>query len=181
MPNYRRVRTPGATYFFTVVTHERRPILCADEVPSLLLATIREVCSEMEIVTDALVILPEHLHCLWTLPETSSAFSKAWALIKLRFTKQVKDRFAAGQPISASRAKKRESTIWQRRFWEHQVRDQADFDSHFHYIHFNPVKHGLVSAPCEWEHTTFHRFVQEGIYSTDWGGLDEWPAHVGQE
>ncbi len=181
MSNYRRVRIPGASYFFTVVTHRRQAILCNRGVPRLLLDTMNQVREELPFSLEALVIMPDHLHSLWSLPETSSDYSKRWALIKLRFTKLMATRVDCSHVTSPARAARHDGSIWQRRFWEHMIRDPADFNVHFHYIHFNPVKHGLVTRVADWPFSTFHRFLKTGVYSRDWGGLEVWPDNVGSE
>ena len=112
---------------------------------------------------DAFVLLPDHLHCIWTLPKDDSNFSTRWRLVKSYFSHRCKNRHQS--IISASRGKKKEQALWQRRFWEHLIRDEADLISHVEYIHYNPVKHGLVTAPKDWEYSSFHRYVQVGIYT----------------
>lgn len=111
-------------------------------------------------------MLPEHLHCIWTLPDGDTDFSTRWNLIKGYFSRQI----PAGENVSKSRTDKRERGIWQRRFWEHCLRDQDDFNRHIDYIHWNPVKHGWVQRVRDWPHSSFHRYVQAGIYPLDWLG-----------
>ena len=118
---------------------------------------------------DAWVLLPEHLHCIWTLPEGDDDYSIRWSLIKGQFAKNVKPLFYNAGQLSSSHLKKREFGIWQRRFWEHMIRDEKDFNRHIDYIHYNPVKHGLVMSVKDWPYSTFHRYVREGIYPNDWG------------
>ncbi|MBN1888999.1 MAG: transposase, partial [Thermoflexales bacterium] len=110
---------------------------------------------------------PDHLHCIWTLPEDDSDFSIRWRLIKSAFTRKCN----MPQPtvLSSSRQHKGEQAVWQRRFWEHRIRDETDFIRHVEYIHYNPVKHSLVKAPRDWEYSSFHRFVREGAYDQAWG------------
>jgi putative transposase len=117
---------------------------------------------------DARVLLPDHLHCNWTLPEGDADFSMRWSKIKRHVSQQCDDTVGC-KTISDSRAKRHESGIWQRRFWEHQIRDDNDFERHVDYIHWNPVKHDLVARAGDWPYSTFHRFVQNGTYSLDWG------------
>jgi putative transposase len=164
---YQRSQTPGATYFFTVVTHERKRVLCLDENPRLLGHALETVKAKYPMIVDAIVLLPDHLHCLWTLPPGDSDYSKRWMLIKSHFTRVCHDPFESRQ--ISSRIAKRERYIWQRRFWEHQIRDDMDFMRHVEYIHYNPVKHGWTAAPSEWKYTSFHRYVKEGKYAVDWG------------
>jgi putative transposase len=116
----------------------------------------------------ALVLLPDHLHCIWKLPEGDSAFSVRWACVKKRFTQL---RLASGQRqerISKAREHHRERSIWQRRFWEHTIRDETDFIRHVNYIHYNPVKHSLVECPHHWAYSSFHQWVTQGYYDTNW-------------
>lgn len=119
------------------------------------------------------MLLPEHLHCIWTLPPGDRDFSKRWGLVKAVFSKQAYPLFHRSDWITPSKAKHREGTIWQRRFWEHQVRDQDDFNRHVDYIHWNPVKHGDVRRAADWPYSTFHRYVAEGVYPEDWDGINE--------
>ncbi len=164
---YRRAKTPGATYFFTVVTHNRRKFLCIPENITLLRQAFREVMTNHPFKIEAIVILPDHLHALWTLPPADANFSTRWRLIKSYFSRHSRNIYQ-GQ-ISASRQRKKEKAVWQRRFWEHQIQNEEDFIRHVEYIHYNPVKHGLVKAPIDWEHSSFRRYVELGIYPTDWG------------
>jgi len=116
---------------------------------------------------DAFVLLPDHLHCIWSLPQGDDNFSTRWRLVKSYFSRRCESQYQGN--ISASREKKREQAIWQRRFWEHVIRDDKDFVNHVQYIHYNPVKHGLVRAPKDWEYSSFHRYVQAGIHDEMWG------------
>jgi putative transposase len=150
---YRRDFTPGGTYFFTVVTAERRPLLAEPMTVTLLRGAFRTVLTHHPFRIDAIVVLPDHLHTIWTLPEGDSDYSRRWNRIKSLFT--------AGCPAhlrsvpSATRISRREQAVWQRRFWEHRSRDDADFNHHVSYIHWNPVKHGLVQTPGEWAYSSF--------------------------
>jgi putative transposase len=171
MPNYRRAKTSGASYFFTVVTYQRQPLLCFDESRAVLKKVSQEVARDYPFTVDAWVLLPDHLHCIWTLPEEDSDYPTRWALIKKDFTKNIKT--TSSYIPNQSRKLHREGTIWQRRFWEHQIRDDIDYNNHMDYIHFNPVKHKLVASPRDWPHSTFHRLVGQGVYEEDWGcGVD---------
>ena len=170
MANYRRARTPGGSYFFTVVTYRRQPLLIQPESRRILREIVREVRRQYPFIIDAWVLLPEHMHCIWTLPPGDIDYSKRWGLIKAGFSKQASEMFKRVEWISPSKARHRESTLWQRRFWEHQIRDQSDFNRHVDYIHWNPVKHGHVARVIDWPYSTFHRDVQAGIYPKDWGG-----------
>ena len=169
MPNYKRAHE-STTYFFTVVTQERQPFLCAEQSRQFLREAINEVRASHPFKIDAWVLLPDHLHCIWTLPEGDTAYSVRWGMIKARFSGSQNNAVREAHPAkSLSRASRRESTYWQRRFWEHAIRDQKDYNAHMDYIHFNPVKHGLVSAPKDWEYSSFHRLVEQGAYDREWG------------
>ena len=154
MPRYIRAQQPGGTFFFTVVTHRRRKLF--NEINRMILQkVIIEVQSTHPFNIDAWVLLPEHLHCIWTLPEGEMDFSKRWGLIKAKFSKELKGH--------------RTPPVWQDRFWEHLIRNDQDFQKHLDYIHYNPVKHGLVESPKDWPSSTFHRYLQEGLYPLNWG------------
>lgn len=168
MPNYRRSRE-GSTYFFTVVTHLRRPILCTQESRGALRAAVAHARSLHPFAVDAWVLLPDHLHCIWTLPEGDRDFSVRWGLIKAGFTKRIAEGLPEATRVSASRRQHREKAVWQRRFWEHTVRDHRDYTAHCDYVHYNPAKHGLTAAPRDWPWSTFHRFVRQGVYDPNWG------------
>lgn len=115
---------------------------------------------------DAIVILPDHLHAIWTLPEHDADFATRWRLIKSAFSRGVPN----GERVSASRSERGERGIWQRRYWEHTLRDEADVERHMDYIHFNPVKHRYVTRVADWPHSSFHQMVKLGVYPQDWGG-----------
>lgn len=172
MSRYRRLLT-GHTYFFTVVAHRRRAIFCNPIIRSSLADAIRFVRETRPFVVDAWSLLPDHMHCIWTLPEDDLDYSTRWAMIK-RYVSTGPARTLHNRALSTpSRKKHRESTIWQRRFWEHQIRNEVDFERHMDYIHFNPVKHGFVEQVVDWPYSTFHRYVREGVYAQDWGGTAE--------
>lgn len=164
---YRRAFVPGASYFFTLVTEKRRPVLASSEAVGVLRDAFRAVRSTRPFELDAVVVLPDHLHCIWTLPPDDADFSTRWRLIKTWFTKHCDPalRFSPNH----GRLVKREQAVWQHRYWEHMLRDEADFIKHVDYIHFNPVKHGLALSPGEWAFSTFRRFVESGVYTADWG------------
>jgi putative transposase len=128
-----------------------------------------------------MVVLPDHLHSIWTLPEGDRNFSMRWRIIKGEFSRKCSE--ACKGPIPKSRQNKHEQGVWQRRFWEHEIRDERDFGRHVEYIHYNPVKHGLVKAPKDWPHSSFDRFVQEGLYDRQWGAEEEmrFASDVGAE
>jgi putative transposase len=169
MPEYRRIYQNGGIYFFTLVTYRRQTIFSSWEARSLLVASIKKVQQYHPFENLAYCILPDHLHILWQMPEYDSSFSMRIGLVKRYFTKYYCKSFGALQPKTTSRLKRRESTIWQRRFWEHYIRDQEDFNRHVNYIHYNPVKHGLVNRPADWDGSTFMDYVREGVYDLGWG------------
>jgi len=170
MPNYRRANTKGATYFFTVVTYQRQRFLCEGNVRKALRNGIRDVQTTLPFTIDAWVLLPDHLHCIWTLPPDDANFGTRWAMIKRFVTKRCGPDIKREDWMNESKRRRKESTIWQRRFWEHQIRDDRDYEIHMHYIHYNPVKHGFVTHVKDWRYSTFHRYVREGVYEDDWGG-----------
>jgi putative transposase len=168
MSHYRRVNTAGSTYFFTVVSYRRQQILCDPPIRNALRNAIKDTQLKYPFTIDAWVLLPDHLHCIWTLPEGDADFSRRWSLIKHRVSLVCADEYKQNKWITSSKKKRRESTLWQRRFWEHQIRDQTDFDRHLDYIHYNPVKHGLCGRPGLWPYSTLHRYIKEEKYSCDW-------------
>lgn len=182
---YRRARIEGGTYFFTVVTYHREKIFCIPSNVALLIQVLRQVIERHPFKIDAFVLLPDHLHSIWTLPQGDANFSMRWRLIKSYFSRKckVEERKPTIQPGTASRLKKNEQTIWQHRFWEHIIRDDQDFIRHVEYIHYNPVKHGLVKAPKDWTYSSFHRYVRDGVYDPQWaaGVYMEFESTVGGE
>jgi putative transposase len=168
MSRYRRTLVAGGCYFFTVVAYRRQPILCDEVVRVALRGAIETVRATRPFVIDAWVLLPDHLHCIWTLPEGDADFSTRWMMIKRLVSVRCRDAYRRADLMNASKQKHRESTIWQRRFWEHQIRDDDDFAKHADYVHFNPVKHGLVANAAAWPYSTFHRYVKNGTYAADW-------------
>jgi putative transposase len=173
MSRYRRSVDSSASYFFTVVTYRRQPILCEDNVRTALRNAIDKVRINRPFAIDAWVLLPDHIHCIWTLPDGDADFSTRWMLIKREVSLACQESHRRAEWITESKQKHRESTIWQRRFWEHKIRDDHDFTRHADYIHFNPVKHGYAPCVKEWRFSTFHRYVQEGVYPVDWGGCED--------
>ena len=177
MPNYRRNFQPGATYFFTVVLRDRDSNLLAHYIHALR-AAYREVRNRLPFRTDAIVVLPDHLHAVWTLPAGETDYPARWRLIKAGFSRRIPRIIGAVGPVGHGRG---ERGIWQRRYWEHTIRDGADFANHIDYIHFNPVRHGHVSRVADWRWSSFHRYVREGTYPLDWGGVSgEEPAVTGE-
>jgi len=172
---YRRSRQPGGTYFFTLALAERRGDLLVRHIAALREA-LRAERLRTPFVTLAAVVLPDHLHAVWRLPPGDADYSNRWRRIKAAFSRALPD----GERISESRAGKGERGIWQRRFWEHTIRDPVDLQRHIDYVHINPVKHGLVRQVAAWPHSTFHEYVARGVYPPDWGGSSDMPRNVGE-
>jgi putative transposase len=163
---YRRDYRHGACYFFTVVTARRRPIFARPESVDLLRDAFRHVRQRHPFQVDAMVVLPDHVHCVWTLPANTADFSLRWQQIKRYFSSQT----------SWS------APCWQKRFWEHRIRDDRDYANHLDYIHYNPVKHGHVACARQWPYSSFGKWVARGAYAPDWGGVaPELPERVGHE
>jgi putative transposase len=164
MPQYRRAKISGFTFFFTVVLADRSSALLIEKIDRLRTA-YRLARERRPFETIAICILPDHIHAIWSLPEGDGDFSTRWSLIKSNFSRGLQD-----QPRSPSKIVKREKGIWQRRFWEHAIRDDADLERHVDYIHFNPIKHGHVTRVVDWPHSSFHQYVARGELTADWGG-----------
>ncbi|ABD89607.1 REP-associated tyrosine transposase [Rhodopseudomonas palustris] len=165
MPNYRRAFIPGGCWFFTVNLLERRATLLVDHV-SILRDAIAHTRKAYPFQIDAFVVLPDHIHAVWTLPPSDADFSTRWRLIKTRFAKALPKQ----EQLSAVRQRRGERGIWQRRFWEHLIRDEADYARHIEYCYINPMKHQLVSRVQDWPYSSFHRDVQRGLIPPDWAG-----------
>lgn len=166
MTEYRRACRPGGTWFFTATLAERAGSnLLVDRVDDLREA-FRYVRKRYPFALDAVVVLPDHLHCIWTLPPGDTDFATRWSLLKGHFSRSIEK----GEPLSESRSKRRERGVWQRRFWEHLIRDEEDLARHVDYIHWNPVKHGWVRRVADWPYSSFHDFAARGVYTPDWGG-----------
>ena len=180
--HYRRLRIEGASYFFTIVTERRQRLFDDPAAVALFDKAQVLVQSRHPFEIEAQVILPDHLHSIWHLPVGDANFTKRWRLIKSYFTHwHLKQNAMPAR--SASREAKKEQAIWQRRYWEHLIRDDDDFGTHLDYIHYNPVKHGLVSAPSDWPHSTFPSWVARGVYEPEWGSAHgpKLPDWVGGE
>ena len=175
MTNYRRTKISGASYFFTVNCAQRWGNNLLVERIDLLRRVVREVRQNHPFIIDAMVVLPDHLHCIWTLPAGDADYKTRWALIKAGFSRQL----PGGEIRSASRIKRGERGIWQRRYWEHLLRDEDDFRRHVDYIHWNPVKHKMVSRVIDWPYSSFHQYLQQGIYPLDWVGDQGGNGEVG--
>jgi len=165
MPNYRRARVAGACWFFTVNLQQRQQHLLTEQI-DLLKSCIRDVHQRRPFFIDAWVVLPEHMHCIWTLPAGDCDFAGRWRDIKKGFSRAI----PAGEYRAASLELRHERGIWQRHYWEHLIRDANDYQHHFDYVHRNPLKHGWVQRVQDWPHSTFHRYVAAGVYSADWCG-----------
>lgn len=176
MTNYRRAHVAGASYFFTVNCAERYNNHLLVEHVDLLRQIFRKVKADHPFHIDAIVILPEHLHCIWTLPPEDADYKTRWALIKAGFSRQL----PVGERRSESRIKRGERGIWQRRYWEHLIRDDLDYQRHVDYIHWNPVKHGWVTQVRDWPHSSFHAGVKQGLFPPDWAGEPEDMGDVGE-
>jgi len=168
MPEYRRAFAPGGTFFFAVVTERRAPILSQDLSRAILRQAIEDCRKDLPFDMPAFVLLPDHVHAIWTLPDNDSNFSTRWSIIKRFFSQRYLSQGGIEQPQSDSRRRHRRLGVWQRRFWEHLIRDQDDFNEHLDYVHYNPVKHGLVRCPHAWPYSSFHRCVKEGLYEPNW-------------
>ena len=165
MSRYRRVKLEGGLFFFTLTL--------ADRSGDLLVRHIERVHRAYAVVherrpfeTVAICILPDHIHALWQLPKGDSDYASRWSLFKSTFSRKLPPAVTR----SASKISKREKGIWQRRYWEHTIRDDADLERHVDYIHYNPVKHGFAAGVADWPHSSFHRYVTEGILPADWAG-----------
>ena len=172
MSNYRRAPVPGGTFFFTVVTFQRRPLLTSPGPRAVLKQAIIDTRRERPFRIVAQVLLPDHLHTVWELPPGDADFPTRWRLIKTRVTRALRQRGMDVSHPSTSRRRRDNHGIWQPRFWEHVVRDEADLARHVDYVHWNPVKHRLADRVADWPWSTFHRYVRLGIYPPDWGAFE---------
>jgi putative transposase len=164
MVRYRRSRIPGGTYFFTVTLADRQSTLLVDQIVALRNA-FRATKAIAPFKVDAIVVLPEHLHAILTLPDDDADYPNRWRRIKGYFTSRVVTQNAHLVPGTNGEYK-----LWQRRYWEHTIRDEDDFAQHVDYIHFNPVKHGLVARVADWPYSSFHHTVRHGKRPLDWAG-----------
>jgi putative transposase len=165
MSTYRRSKLEGGVFFFTVTLADRSSDLLVRHIDVLreVYASVRE---RHAFDTIAICILPDHLHAIWRLPQGDANFPVRWSQIKSGFSRSL------GSKVQRSRSKiiRRENGIWQRRYWEHAIRNDADLARHVDYVHFNPVKHGYVSRVRDWRHSSFSRYVARGLLPLDWGG-----------
>lgn len=176
---YRRDYTAGATYFFTVVVFRRKPLFADPVRVAQLRAAFQAEMARRPFYIDAMVVMPDHLHAIWTMPPGDSKYSIRWRNIKRSLTWAIEPE---NRPTaSARRRHKGEQAIWQPRFWEHRLRDDTDDARHIDYIHYNPVKHGYVKRPVDWPHSSIHRYIRQGILSAQWGASIELPDGIGHE
>jgi len=161
---YRRAKIEGGTYFFTVNLVNRDADLLVRHIDKLR-SVINQVKHRHPFALTAMVVLPEHLHAIWRLPPGDTDYSMRWSLIKAGFSRSL----AKNEIVNSSRQRKRERGIWQRRYWEHCIRDESDLARHVDYIHFNPVKHGLVLQARDWPYSTLHGYIARGLLAQDWG------------
>jgi putative transposase len=169
MPEYRRIFVPGGTYFFTVITYHRQPLFLNPNYCRIYRKAVLSIAEKHPFEEVAYCILPDHIHTIWTMPEHDSDYPLRWQAIKGSFTRwiQIMD---GRRPIqNSSHLKRREAAVWQRRYWEHLIFDDRDFDYHMDYIHYNPVALGLVNRPIDWKWSSFLRFVEAEYYESDWG------------
>ncbi len=162
---YRRTKLGGGVFFFTVTLADRSSGLLVRHIDRLR-RIYGSVQKRYPFETIAICILPDHLHAIWVLPPSDDGYSMRWNVIKAGFSRGLHE----SAPRSSSKLARRERGIWQRRYWEHAIRDDTDLARHVDYIHFNPVKHGHVSRVCDWPYSSFHRYVEQGILPADWGG-----------
>ena len=172
MTDYRRWFVPGGAYFFTVVAHRRRRFLTDAISRRCLHSAIRSVKTSRPFNIVAIVLLPDHLHTVWMLPEGDADYSTRWRRIKTKFTQSYLEAGGFEISMSESRHQKNERGIWQRRYWEHTIRDEQDLKRCVDYVHWNPKKHRYVKRVRDWEYSTFHRYVDQGEYDIDWGASD---------
>jgi putative transposase len=169
VPEYRRADTPGGSIFLTLITYDREKLFLIPENINKLRQACSAMMKEKPFTIDAAVILPEHIHFLWTLPSDDRDYSYRVGRMKVLFTRALRGANNLPDDVCESRRKHRESDVWQRRFYEHTIRDEVDLRKHLDYLHFNPVKHGLVKCVHDWEYSSFHRGVRRGEYDVGWG------------
>jgi len=168
MPEYRRAFVDAGSFFLTVVTNFRRPLLATESARSTLKNALRATQAERPFSIDAIVVLPDHWHTIWTLPPGDTDFSTRMRLVKARFTRAFLGAGGSEAGRSRSRQAQGERSVWQRRFWEHTVRDERAFEGICDYIHYNPVKHGYATCPHAWPYSSFRRFVVDRRYDASW-------------
>ena len=167
MVNYRRSRVAGGTFFFTVNLRDRRCALLVDHIDAFR-HIVRDVKAELPFTIDAMAVLPDHWHAMWTIPPDDFGYARRIRLIKALFTRHL-----LREGIAIDKDDRGEYKLWQRRFWEHTIRDDRDFEAHVNYVHINPVKHGHVARATDWPHSTIHRYVERGLLVADWACTPE--------
>ena len=168
MPNYRRAYIPGSTVFLTWVTYQRAPLFKSSDNVTRFRQAVGQSKIEAPFEIVAAAILPDHVHFIWTLPDGDSNYSKRVGRIKVLFTRALRGEGPQSSNMTESRRKHRESNVWQRRFWEHTIRTEEELAHYLDYVHYNPVKHGLVNCPHQWKYSSFQTWVNEGHYRGDW-------------
>lgn len=169
MPRYVRSNTKGATYFFTLISYNRRKILCENDLLKAFKDSIKVIQQHYPFEIIAWVQMPDHLHCIWKLPDNDADYSMRWSQIKRLTTQACPQYHLPIHELSPSKISRNERGVWQRRFFEHQIKSEADFIKYMDYIHYNPVKHRLVERAIDWPYSSFHRHIKAGNYSADWG------------
>lgn len=175
-PSFAVTSCRGGTYFFTVVTAKRALIFQSEEACSLLGACLREAKQRRPFHVVAVVLLPDHLHMIWTLPADDLDFSTRLASVKARFTQDWLARGGSEGRVAPGQARQRRRGVWQARFMEHTIRNEDDLIHHADYIHFNPVRHGWAQCPGDWPYSSFRRYVQSGVYPAEWGCSQRLPT-----
>jgi putative transposase len=175
MVNYRRNRVAGGTYFFTIALHDRGSTALIDYIDHLRNA-FQQAQEQQSFVIDAMVVMPDHLHSIWTLPPNDADYPGRWRSIKSHFSREL-----AKADVALIKDRRGEYNLWQKRYWEHTIRDETDMTRHVDYVHYNPVKHGYVTSLSDWPYSSFHRFVKAGIYPADWGSMEMDFDGVGNE
>jgi len=168
MPNYVRWRERGATYFFTVITYQRRPLFNGNDARRLLRRAFAETRQRWPFEQFACVLLPDHLHCVWTLPDNDEDFPKRWSFLKRKFAQAYRASGRTTASVTERMQRKRELGVWQPRYWEHRIRNEDELYAYRDYVHLNPVKHGYVADPYDWPHSTVHRHQRLGWLTDDW-------------
>jgi putative transposase len=168
MPNFRRARVEGGTFFFTVVTDNRTPFLCDAGSRRLLRKVLHGCQARWPMEVEAIVLLPDHLHTIWTLPAGDTDYSRRWAWTKKEFTREWLQSGYVEHAQTTGRHRDGRRGVWQPKFWEHTIRDECDLRRHIEYIHYNPVKHGVTRCPHAWRWSSFDRWVRAGVYPVDW-------------
>jgi len=169
---YRRNRVKGGSYFFTVTLNDRSSRILVNNITELR-ESFKQANLRMPFHVNAIVVLPEHIHAIFTLPASDDNYSSRWRLIKSIYTQKL---LKKGLPLAANG--RGEYNLWQRRFWEHTIRGDDDMNNHINYIHFNPVKHNLVERVIDWPHSSFHSYVRKGILPPDWSLHERSPYGV---